>query len=207
MVYLVHGFCFFRILVLIDNYFYIVTPGEVMIDASPSSVGMLNENVTLTCSASGGIDNFQWQRNGINLPGEMQSTLLLTSVNASDGGEYTCVVGNAAGNGNTNFTLYIHPYIVTNPQRQLLRTVASNATFTCEASAFPVPDYRWDKVGDVGFDNIARFRQNLSFNPIAFGNEGNYVCNASIIVDNINYTAKSEPGELICKFNSILAKR
>ncbi|XP_064385915.1 uncharacterized protein LOC135334596 isoform X5 [Halichondria panicea] len=175
----------------------ILTPGEVMIDASPSNVGVLNENVTLNCSASGGTDNLQWQRNGINLPGEMQSTLLLTSVNASDGGEYTCVVGNAAGNGSTNFTLYIHPYFVTNPQRQLLRTVASSATFTCEASAFPAPDYRWDKIGDVGFDNLDRFRQNFSFNPIAFGNEGNYVCVASIIVDNINYTAESKPGELI----------
>ncbi len=179
----------------------IVAPGEVMIDASPSNVGVLNENVTLTCSASGGIYNFQWQRNGIDLPGEIRSTLFLTSVNASDGGEYTCVVRNPAGNSSTDFTLYIHPYIVTNPQRQLLRAVASSTTFTCEAFAFPAPDYRWDKVGDVGFDNLDRFRQNFTFSRIAFGNEGNYICFASITVNKINYTAESEPGELICKFN------
>ena len=155
------------------------------------------DDVNLTCSARGGPNNvYQWLRNGMNTTIGSQPTLSLYLVDASEGGEYTCVVSNAAGISNASLTLYILPYIVTHPPRQVLATVPESVSFTCEASGFPAPSYRWDKIGDPGFK---RFTQNLTFNPVNFSNAGFYQCVASIMVDMINYTAESNQGELICE--------
>ena len=173
-----------------------VPPSNVVI-ALNTSIAMRNDSVTFTCDAQGGPSNlYQWQRNGENLDEMTQPILQLTSVDASDGGEYTCVVSNAAGNDSNFLTLYIQPYIVTHPQ-QILATVPESVSFTCEALGFPAPSYRWDKIGDPEFQ---RFTQNLTFNSVNFGNEGLYQCVASIMVDMINYTAESNQGELICEF-------
>ncbi len=173
-----------------------MTPGEVIIEANPSNVIMNNQNVTLNCSARGGIDNYQWQKNQANLPGEIQSTLQLISVDVDDGGEYTCFVGNIAGNNSGNFTLYVHPYIITDPETQLLVTEGDMANFFCEAFGFPQPTYQWIKVGDMSFNYS---EQTLSFISTDFGDEGSYGCIASIRIGSIDYTIQSEPGELISK--------
>ena len=166
-------------------------------NTTPFNVVNFSEDVNLTCSARGGPNNvYEWLRNGMNTTIRSQPTLSLSLVDASDGGEYTCVVSNAAGISNASLTLYIRPYIVTHPQ-QILATVPESVSFTCKALGFPAPNYRWDKIGDPEFK---RFTQNLTFNPVNFGNEGLYQCVASIMVDMINYTAKSNQGELICEY-------
>ena len=168
-----------------------------MIGVTPSNILSRGDNVTLTCSARGGPDNmFQWQKNGADLPGENQTTLQLTDIDATDGGEYTCVVSNAAGNDSTNVTLYIRPYIVVNPQPLLLTVERSNVTFTCEALSFPGPSYQWDKDGDPGFSDFAQI---LTFNPVDYGDEGYYTCVAVIVINGINFTAESEQVVLISK--------
>ena len=190
--------------IMLFMYFMIaVIPGEVRIDPTPSNNQSRGDNVTLTCSASGGPDNsFQWQKDGADLSGENQSILQLTLIDATDGGEYTCVVSNAAGNDSTNVILYIQPYITVDPQSQILTAVGSSVTFTCEALGFPTPSYRWDKEGDPEFNTpttYARFEQNLTFNPVSFGNEGYYTCVAVVIIEMANYTAESTQALLISK--------
>ena len=169
-----------------------------MIGVTPSNILSRGDNVTLTCSARGGPDNvFQWQKNGADLPGEDQTTLQLTDIDATDGGEYTCVVSNAAGNDSTSVTLYIRPYIVVNPQPLLLTVEGSSVIFTCEALSFPAPSYQWDKDGDPGFSDFA---QNLTFNPVNYGNEGYYTCVAVIsVINGANFTVESEQAVLISK--------
>ena len=137
---------------------------------------------------------YQWQKNGADLPGENQITL--QDIDATDGGEYTCVVSNAAGNDSTTVTLYIRPYIVVNPQPQLLTAVLSNVTFTCEALGFPAPSYQWRKDGDPGFSAVT---QHLSLNPVNFGNEGYYTCVAISTIYRMNYSVESEQAVLISK--------
>ena len=172
-----------------------VPPSIVMIAVSPSSIAIRKDNVTFTCDTHGGPGNvFLWQRNGVNLDEETQSTLQLTSVDASDGGEYTCIVSNAAGSDSAVLTLYIQPYIVTDPQPQILAANNTQRSFTCEAMGFPDPSYRWMKDEDLEFES---FGQNLAFSPVIFGDEGTYRC-ISLSVQ--NFTALSQPGFLIGTF-------
>ena len=106
-------------------------------------------------------------------------TLTLTDVNASTGGMYTCVVTNAAGNDSDSTFLFIAPYFITEPVDEDVSN-GSSVTLHCTAEAFPSPSYQWART------NIEPIREELqtslnvlSFNPVLFGDEGNYYCNAS----------------------------
>ena len=41
--------------------------------------------------------SFQWQKNGVDIPGANASTLLIDTPNASDSGDYVCIITNEAG--------------------------------------------------------------------------------------------------------------
>ena len=131
------------------------------------------DNVTFTCSAQGGPGNeFQWQRNGWDLQNETLANLTVANISASEGGSYTCVVSNAAGNDSETATLYVQPYIETQPE-DVLTTNGSEVNFTCEAESFPDPEYQWmnaDSGAIVGNDSV------LDFPSADFGDEGRYVC-------------------------------
>ena len=138
------------------------------------------DNVTLNCSAQGGPGNtYQWQRNGMDLDSETAQTLAISQINATDGGEYTCVVSNAAGNDSASTLLNVSPEIVLDPMD--VRT--SNGTMgmlVCEAEAFPEPQYQWMRVSGTFGDNIAGNDSSmLVFNPVMFGDEGDYYCRAT----------------------------
>ena len=172
-----------------------MAPGELLVDVTPSNILSRGDNVTLTCSARGGPDNvFQWQKNGIDLPGENHTTLQLTDIDATDGGEYTCVVSNAAGSDSTNVTLYIRPYIVVNPQPLLLTLLGNRVTFTCEALSFPSPSYQWEREGAPG---VVSTEQNYMIGFASFNSGGVYRCVAFFTLNTANYTATSEDGLLV----------
>ena len=165
--------------------------------ADPPDVLSFGDNVTFTCSVQGGPDNmFQWQKDGQDVLSESQSTLTLTDVNATDGGLYTCVVNNAAGNDSSNITLYIQPYIVMNPETEIRTMVGESVTFNCEAMSFPTPNYLWEKVDNSSFVSLG---QVLSLDNVSFGQEGGYRCVAYNTVGMVNYTAVSDTGVLTSK--------
>jgi hypothetical protein len=56
-----------------------------------------NEAVTLSVTASGGALSYQWQLNGVNIPGATSPTLSLTGLNPSQAGVYTVIISNVAG--------------------------------------------------------------------------------------------------------------
>ena len=122
---------------------------------------------TFTCAASGGPDNtIVWTRgadvgstSGSGLMGSFDSTMFLqqlvnistgpnltiSSINATqDGGMYTCVVVNQAGQDSANVTLYVRPLIVEQPQDQFTRQ-GDSVTLSCRADSFPSPLYQWEK--------------------------------------------------------------
>ena len=134
------------------------------------------DNVTFTCSAQGGPDNeFQWQRNGRDLENETLANLTVANISVSDGGSYTCVVSNAAGNDSETATLYVQPYIETQPE-DVLTTNGSEVNFTFEAESFPDPEYQWLN-NDTGV--IIAMNSTLTLSPAEFGDEGVYICTAT----------------------------
>src|SRR5262249_46322881 len=55
-------------------------------------------NVVLSVAVTGvPSPTFQWELNGVNLPGATQATLVLTNVQPKDGGNYGVVVANSLG--------------------------------------------------------------------------------------------------------------
>jgi len=50
----------------------------------------------------------------------------------------------------------------------------------CEAEAFPEPQYQWMRVGGMFSENVAGVDSSLLvFNPVIFGDEGDYYCSAT----------------------------
>ena len=139
------------------------------------------DNITLNCLAVGGPDIFyQWLSNGTDISGEISTTLMLTNVNASNGGEYSCVVSNSVGGDSASTFVFISPYFTTQPEN----TGGSNGstlTLMCEAEAFPSPQYQWAYAdgADIREAVIGINSTMLYFNPLIFGDEGNYFCNAT----------------------------
>ena len=154
---------------------------EDSVSVSPlNMVFSRGDNVTFNCLAQGGPDNtYQWQRNGTDLDNETMQTLTIYQISATDGGEYTCVVSNAAGNDSANILLNVSPEIVLDPTD----VSASNGTmrmFVCEAEAFPEPQYQWMRVNGTFGENVVGINSSLLvFNPIMFGDEGDYYCMAT----------------------------
>ncbi len=135
--------------------------------------------MTLSCSALGGPDLFyRWQANASYLVGENSSTLMLSNVDASDGGDYTCVVFNSAGNTSATTSVFIMPYFTVQPD-DAGSANGSGIILTCQAEAFPSPSYEWIQVGGSIRSDLSVDSEVLVFNTLLFGDEGDYVCNVT----------------------------
>lgn len=147
-----------------------------------------NDNVTLACTAMGGPNNtFQWEKNGTIIGND--SILDLVAIDASYGGNYTCVVSNVAGADSASTTLYVAPYIITPLEKQILGTVdGSSVNINCPAAGFPTPTVNWVDVLNTEVSSTPQ----LWFNPVAFGDEGLYQCIASADINGTNFAAIDE---------------
>ena len=138
------------------------------------------DNITINCLAMANSDiSYQWQANSTNISGETSTTLVLSNVNASSGGKYSCVAFNRAGNGSASAFVFISPYFSTQPEDGR-GSNGFNVILVCVAEAFPAPQYKWERVeGQAIRDTVLGVNSTtLSFNPLIFGDEGNYLCNA-----------------------------
>ena len=145
---------------------------------------------TFVCQAQGGPGSiFQWTFEGSILKDaditstSLKSTLTINNVSASDGGEYICTVSNIVSNASNSSTLYVSPYIVTNPIKTI--TALNGTSFSeleCVAEAFPSPTYTWTQVTGPGSPRTIVDSSDsgiLAFTPLVFSNYGAYVCTAS----------------------------
>lgn len=146
--------------------------------------------VKFTCSTQGGPNNvYQWQKDG-DLIDETNSTLITSNITAVNGGNYTCVVSNAAGIGSAVAVLYVEPIIIT----QLSDIHTTNGTvvnFTCVAESFPDPLYQWEKYNETTatFEEVSSGPV-LQFAPTGYEDWGSYHCVASLPGTNRNITSK-----------------
>ncbi len=158
-------------------YFLVVSPLVTFI--TENQAYNRRDDVTLNCSALGGPDLFyRWQANASYLAGENSSTLMLSNVDASDGGDYTCVVFNSAGNTSATTSVFILPYFTVQPDDAGI-TNGSSISLTCQAEAFPSPSYEWIQVGGSIRSGLSVGSEVLVFDPLLFGDEGDYVCNVT----------------------------
>ena len=149
-----------------------------------SNISARGSSVTFNCYALGGPDNtYVWMKNEMIIGNE--STLVVTDIDASSGGTYTCLVSNAAGNDSASTTLYVAPYIVTPLEEQTLTANGSNVNLNCDAAGFPSPTVNWVDTMDVEVSTTSF----LQFSPALFGDEGDYRCVASANISHMTFTA------------------
>lgn len=160
--------------------FPIVSP-SASISSSSINQTYLRENVAiLECTSVGGPNNlYQWQVNGSDIPGATASELTLSNLQGSDGGEYTCVVSNAAGSDSASTFVYISPYFVIEPT-DAPTSSGDSVMLTCEAEAFPSPQFQWVRADGRSIRNEIMTSTNvLVIDPVIFGDEGAYICLAT----------------------------
>lgn len=87
-------------------------PATLVVTASPASAGLA----------------YQWKKNGADLVGQNSAALTLAAASASDAGNYTCVVTNAAGSTTSaTAALAVVSPVVANPPRLTNLAVRANA--------------------------------------------------------------------------------
>ena len=147
---------------------------------SPSlEIAEFEETVSLTCSAQGGPGNtIAWQHGTELLVNQTYQILDIAVSSIAVGSEYTCTVTNAAGSESATATLYITPRITIQPQDIQTRN-GTMESFTCDAEGFPTPLYRWEMLQPFNSGTpvtIVGIGPVYVFNPVVFGDEGNYSC-------------------------------
>lgn len=111
-------------------------------------------NVVFTVAATGTIQlNYQWQKNGVDIPGQVGQSLSLFNVQTSNNNDqYTVIVYNNCGRTtSTTAVLTISSAaqgvaITTQPQSQSVATGA-NVTFSVVATGTAPITYQWQKNG------------------------------------------------------------
>lgn len=94
---------------------------------------------------------YQWQRNGVDIPGAVYDFFFLPAVSAGDAGSYRVIVTNALGSAtSTGATLTVMaptaPQITTQPA-DTSASAGDSATFAVIASGSPAPSYQWRRNG------------------------------------------------------------
>ena len=86
-------------------YFYI-EPAYV-ISITDDQTATNGSTVTIECTAGGtpSVFTYQWMKNGVNISGETNSTLTISSVTTSDIGEYKCTPSNSFGSTNSSSSI------------------------------------------------------------------------------------------------------
>ena len=180
------------VLLLNELFFHFTVLPELSVLLDPvDPTTIFQETHTFTCQALGGPNStFEWTFNGLALTVAnitstyLKSTLTISNVSVSNGGDYTCIVIYLASNASNSSTLYVSPYIVTNPNERL---TAINGTagleIECVAEAFPSSTYTWTKLtGVLGPTTVVDNSDSgiLTFYPLVFFDDyGTYVCTAS----------------------------
>jgi hypothetical protein len=121
---------------------------------------------------------YQWIFDDEILPDETMQVLTLPNVDATDGGVYRCFVSNAAGNDTDVTSVFISPYFIVQPS-STSRLNGDTVGLMCMAEAFPSPQYRWERMNGAAIrSGISVNSSILTFDPIMFGDEGDYFCTA-----------------------------
>lgn len=77
-----------------------------------NQTGWPGRTITLAATMDGSLPmTFQWQLNGVAIPGATNSTLTLSNVKVADGGEYTLIANNAYGSASSTATVTINRII------------------------------------------------------------------------------------------------
>lgn len=122
----------------------LLVPPQIVLPPT-NRIARVGEEVAFHVLATGTLPlSFQWQRNGVNLPGEHEATLRITAVGTMHTGDYQVIVSNAAGSTTAVARLVVQapPQITLQPRGGLV-LVGSRVELRVAASGDPPLRYQW----------------------------------------------------------------
>lgn len=158
---------------------------ELLITAQPVDVEICEgNNATFVIVATGDGLNYQWQKDGMDIPGETTSTFTIPNAVTANEGFYRCRIVSGCGTAvfSNNATLAVNDLtsIVANPV-SITRCENDNATFTLQTTGTEVT-YQWQKNGVALSDNAkvnGSTTASLVIYNLTAADEGNYACQVS----------------------------
>jgi hypothetical protein len=133
----------------------ILPPATVTADPAALTTLCIGQNVTLKPTYSGGVQGFQWLKNGVAIPagsGGTADTLTVTANTQADSGTYRLVLLSPTGcaNDTTDVTagivkVNLPPVITTQPN--IYTKICQNSPYTVSVLAQNIAGYKWYKDG------------------------------------------------------------
>ncbi|XP_062570988.1 hemicentin-1-like isoform X1 [Saccostrea cucullata] len=149
----------------------------------------VRDSLTLNCYADGyPLPSYYWLRDGaLVIPNNRISInnnqLTFTNMVRSDGGDYTCLAENLAGDDTAKATLqYIERPQIDMYEKKVLVGSGDTATLQCSAKGIPPPDIHWFK-GELELNQLSYVKiaanGDLSILGAQEQDEGDYMCIAT----------------------------
>lgn len=156
--------------------------------------GVAGSTLNLSVVAGGGSPfSYQWKKDGADIGGATQSTLVLANVQASDAGAYTVQISNAAGNVTSsaaNISVSgAAPFIAAQSGSLVLNVGANTNLFVTATGSGPLT-YQWRK---NGLDINGATSPTLAISGVNTSHEGVY----SVLVANGSGSRESVASEVV----------
>ncbi|XP_028420610.1 B-cell receptor CD22 [Perca flavescens] len=154
------------------------------VSVSPSAEIVEGSSVTLTCSSDANpAATYTWYKENVKLrPPIEEQQLVLTSIQSSHSGQYTCRARNSLG-PNTSKPISIKvkygpklPSVSVSPSGEIEE--GSSVTLTCQSKAYPAANYTWYKKNRNPELQPLSENKRLVFSSIQSSDSGQYYCTA-----------------------------
>ena len=165
-----------------DSAMFIIIPS--IIEAPESGIVKYLGNFSFVCEFTvSGSFNISWTGPISDIPSTEQpgvrtvrTTAQFTQLQFNEGGVYTCTLTNEAGSVSASATVFVEPVVFIMPMDGLV-SAQEVAVFTCMVQDDPVSTIQWQKLDNPTYENVSgEIGRNLTFNPVEFGDEGDFRC-------------------------------
>lgn len=144
------------------------------------------QTANFSVTATGTALTYQWSKDGVAINGATNSSLVLSGVQSSGGGNYTVTVNNSLNLPvvSTPAVLVVNsaPVIVTQPQSQTA-LAGGTVSFSVVASGTPAPSYQW-RVNGVAITNSGNVSGATSATLTISGVQATNAANYDVLVGN-----------------------